>query len=150
MAMKKYKKFTPIEKIVPPNYLQEPQPEPQNYPVHEPVHMDPRYELQNSNIKKEPMVDDILEDLPDEETSTTFVDKVKKYIKLILTIAILFILINNPTAVGFIHKFFGNYGFTKICDGGSIMTTSLGIIFQGISLGIILVFIKILFFDLYI
>lgn len=135
--MPKYKKFTPIEKIIPRSYLQNQHPEEKQDVLDEIVHSQ---QIQEPSQKVD---EDFLNDLPDDEESDIEEDslfsKIKNSIKIIIIVSVIFVLVNSTALTNIISRV---NGMTIACQPGQSVPTVLGTAALGCIAGLIYVLIN--------
>jgi len=98
-------------------------------------------QIQSSHQIPDTDIERLLEDLPEECEDESLIDKLKKYVKVVLILVVIFVLVSNKYILQFLNTNIGNLTVSTTSENHLIPTTS-GIFVQGSILGIIYVIVS--------
>lgn len=154
---KKYTDRTPISDIIPDNLRLQSEAKVQNQntyleieksqnietPHHQQFSMLPQKQSTNEN-----MLEDLFDDLENDKLETTnkdnesFIDIIKKYAKVIIILAVIFLIISSGYTLGLFDTYAHNMGLVVTKE--AVVPTTSGLLVQGGMLGIIYVLVDML------
>jgi len=83
----------------------------------------------NMNNLEQSEIETLMNEIPEDENDNTIMNKLKKYIKIILILVLLFIIINNKHVLKLLQNYLGDNLFPGKDD--LIIPSTTGILIQG-------------------